>query len=76
MQSLQIKRQRDMNVDPKQALRAHVDQLPLNEQRAFVAAAFQLIASRTKTNEAKLSPVGTPGFTPKRESVQQNFVTQ
>jgi hypothetical protein len=60
MLSLQIKRQRDPNVDPKQLLRAHVEQLPLEKQVAFVEAAFQLIAARTATNEANSRSVGLP----------------
>ncbi len=54
MSPLQIKRQRDTNVDPKQVLRAHVDQLPVEKQREFVASAFQLIAERTGTREAEI----------------------
>lgn len=46
MQPLQIKRHIDPNTDPKQALRAHVDQLPIEKQREFVAAAFQLLGDR------------------------------
>ena len=53
MLPLQIRRQRDTNVDPKQVLRAHIDQLPLGKQREFVATAFQLIAERSKLNEAE-----------------------
>lgn len=53
MLNLLIKRQRYFNVDHKQALRAHIDQLPLDKQREFVATAFQLIAERTGMSEAK-----------------------
>ncbi len=53
MFSLQIKRQRNTNVDPKQVLRAHIDQLPLGRQREFVAIAFQMIAARPNMSEAE-----------------------
>ncbi len=53
MLPLQIKRQRDTNVDPKQVLRAHIDQLSLDRQREFVAIAFQLIAARSNMSEAE-----------------------
>ena len=46
MLSLKIKRYTDPNVDPKQALRAHIDMLPVEKQREFVAAAFQLLGDR------------------------------
>jgi hypothetical protein len=46
MQPLQIKRTSDPNVDPKQALRAHIDELPIEKQHEFVAAAFQLMGDR------------------------------
>jgi hypothetical protein len=46
MQTLQITRHADPNVDPKQALRSHVDQLPIEKQREFVAAAYQLLGDR------------------------------
>lgn len=55
MLPLQIKRHLNTNVDPKQVLRAHIDQLPLGRQREFVAIAFQLIAARPNTNEAESS---------------------
>ncbi len=54
MNTLKIKRQSVTNVDPKQALRAHVDLLPPQKQREFVASALQLIAKRTATSEAKV----------------------
>jgi len=53
MLPLQIKRQRDTEVDPKQVLRAYVNQLPPHKQREFIASAFQLIAERTGMNEAE-----------------------
>lgn len=46
MHSLQIKRSTDPEVDQKQALRAHIDQLPVEKQYEFVAAAFQLLGDR------------------------------
>ena len=46
MQSLRIKRKRYSNVDDKQILRANIEQLPLDKQREFVSAAFQLIGKR------------------------------
>jgi hypothetical protein len=46
MLPLQIKRHVEPNVDPKQVLRAHIDQLPEEKQREFVAAAFQLLGDR------------------------------
>jgi hypothetical protein len=51
MLPLKIKRQRDTEVDPKQVLRAHVDRLPPDKQREFIAVAFQLIAKRTDMSE-------------------------
>ena len=44
MLTLQIKR--DPEIDPKQALRAHIEQLPVEKQYEFVAAAFQLLGDR------------------------------
>ena len=41
MNTLRINRSLDTDVDPKQALRAHVDQLPIAQQREFVAGAAQ-----------------------------------
>jgi hypothetical protein len=52
MLPLPIKRQHDTTVDPKQVLRAHIDQLSADKQREFVASAFQLIAARTAKREA------------------------
>lgn len=46
MPALQITRRLETDVDPKQLLRAHVDQLPVEQQREFVAAAFQLLGDR------------------------------
>jgi hypothetical protein len=46
MLPLQIKRHVDPNVDPKQLLRAHVEQLPVEQQREFIEAAFQLLGDR------------------------------
>jgi len=54
MQLLQIKRRLDTTVDPKQALRAHVDQLPIEKQREFVAAAFQLLGDRIDLSKIAL----------------------
>ncbi len=65
MSPLHIKRQRNTNVDPKQVLRAHVNQLPMEKQQAFIASAFQLIAARDGTNEAKIRSVVTPDLSPK-----------
>ena len=46
MLPLQITRRRKPNTEPKQALRAHVEQLPLDQQQAFVAIALQLLHRR------------------------------
>jgi hypothetical protein len=46
MNTLRINRSLDSNVDPKQLLRAHVEQLPVEKQREFVEAAFQLMGDR------------------------------
>ena len=46
MNTLRINRSLGTEVDPKQALRAHVDQMPIEKQRDFVAAAFQLLGDR------------------------------
>jgi hypothetical protein len=54
MSVLQIKRQLDPNVDPKQVLRTYVDQLPPDKQREFIASAFQLIAERTGMSDAEI----------------------
>ncbi len=53
MLPLQIKRQRATNVDPKQLLRAHIDQLPIEKQHEFITLAFRLIAERTDKHEAE-----------------------
>lgn len=52
---LQIKRSRSTNGDAKQLLRAHVDSLPVAQQREFVAAAFQLIQARLQTADVEVS---------------------
>lgn len=49
MLPLQIKRRTTANVDPKQLLRAHVEQLPVEKQREFVESALQLLAQRSKS---------------------------
>lgn len=54
MNTVRIKRNLDSNVDPKQALRAHVEQLPIEKQYEFIDVAFQLMAERVD-----LSKVGT-----------------
>jgi hypothetical protein len=54
MSSLQIKRKHDTNDDPKQVLRAHIDRLPPEKQREFIASALQLMAERTRMSEAKI----------------------
>ena len=54
MPVLQIKRQLDPNVDPKQVLRTYVDRLSPDEQREFSASAFQLIAKRTSRRDAEI----------------------
>jgi hypothetical protein len=53
MLPLQPKRLCDTSVDPKQVLRAHIDQLPLERQREFVITAFQLIAARPNMGETE-----------------------
>jgi hypothetical protein len=73
MSSLQSKSQSNMNVDPKQALRAYVDQLPLQEQCAFITAAFQLIAARFDTREAVLVPIATSNMEPRRETTRSSM---
>ena len=72
--NLQSERQRNMNVDPKRALRAYVDQLPLKEQYAFVTAAFQLIAERFDTREAALVPIVTSNRAPKRKITRSSMM--
>ena len=54
MLPLQIKRQRSTKADPKEVLRAHVDRLPPDKQREFIASAFQLIAKRSDMNQAEI----------------------
>jgi hypothetical protein len=54
MPVLQIKRQLDPNVDPKQVLRKYVDQLPPDKQREFIASAFQLIDERTRMSNVEI----------------------
>jgi hypothetical protein len=73
MSSLQSTSQRKINVDPKQALRTYVDQLPLKEQVAFVTAAFQLIADRFDTREAALVPIVTSNTAPRRETMRSSM---
>jgi hypothetical protein len=46
MQPLLIKRRLETNDDPKQLLRAQVEQWPIEKQREFVEAAFQLLGDR------------------------------
>lgn len=54
MLPLQIKRQRYSSIDDKQLLRTHIDRLPLDKQREFVATALQLIAERTGMSDAEV----------------------
>ena len=52
MLSTQIKRHVAPQIDPKQLLRSHVEQMPIEKQYEFVEAALQLIDRRghaTKT---------------------------
>jgi hypothetical protein len=51
MLALKIKRSRVSSIDPKQTLRAHVDQLPLDQQHEFVSLALRLIATRTDIDD-------------------------
>ena len=53
MLPLPTKRLRATPVDPKQVLRAHIDQLSADKQREFIASAFQLIAARTAKRDAE-----------------------
>jgi hypothetical protein len=53
MHPLQIKRSRNTSNDPRKNLRAHVDQLPIEQQREFVALAFQLIVARLDASNAR-----------------------
>jgi hypothetical protein len=54
MLPLQIKRQRYSSIHDKQLLRTHIDGLPLDKQREFVATALQLIAERTNMSDAEV----------------------
>jgi hypothetical protein len=54
-------------VDPKQRLRAHIDQLPLAKQREFVATALKLIALRTTTHHG----TSTAGYRDARHKIKQ-----
>jgi len=56
MHSLRINRHTDPNLDPKQLLRAHVEQMPIEKQVEFVIAAFQLMADRIDLGEVELGP--------------------
>ena len=49
MLPLQIKRRVATDVDPKQLLRAHVEQLPIEKQREFVVEALRLLAQRDRS---------------------------
>ena len=60
MSPLQIKCHRYTDVDPKQALRTHIEHLPPELQREFIASALQLIAKRTALTKAKIK--STPRF--------------
>lgn len=53
MRPLQIRRWRNPNIDPKQALRMHVDRLAIDQQRLFVEMALQLISSRNELCESE-----------------------
>lgn len=46
MLPLQITRRRNPRIAPKQALRAHVENLPIDQQQTFVAMALQLMCGR------------------------------
>jgi hypothetical protein len=54
MTPLLIKRQRNTEIDAKQLLRAHVEQLPVDKQREFIAAAFQLLGRRNDGEQAEI----------------------
>jgi hypothetical protein len=56
MLSLRIKRSlnTDTDVDPKQLLRAQVEQWPVEMQREFVAAAYQLLADRIDLSKVEM----------------------
>jgi hypothetical protein len=51
MLALQINRHRRSHMTPKQALRAHFDQMSPEKRREFVDLAMQLIAERTLMDE-------------------------
>jgi hypothetical protein len=53
MFALQINRHSTAHLSPKEALRTHVDQLSPAQQREFIAAALQLIATRAMMDEAE-----------------------
>jgi hypothetical protein len=55
MRPIRIKRRCDANVDAKVELRAYVDQLPLDQQHAFVLMATQLINTRDNRQHAPLA---------------------
>ena len=55
MSPLQIKRHRYTDVDPKQALRTHIEHLSPEIQREFIASALQLMAKRPAGTKAKVS---------------------
>ena len=58
METLRIKRSLETDVDPKQLLRAHVEQLPVEKQQEFVAAAFQLLGDRIDLSKVGRSKTG------------------
>lgn len=49
MLSMQTKRSITPDVDPKQLLRVHVEQMPVEKQLEFVETALQLMAERPYT---------------------------
>jgi hypothetical protein len=49
MLPLQIKRRVTSEVDPKQLLRAHVEQMPIEKQLEFVETALELLGNRKYT---------------------------
>jgi hypothetical protein len=54
MHPLRIKRRHTTSLGAKEALRAHVDQLPPDQQHAFVLMATQLINTRGDHPQATL----------------------
>jgi hypothetical protein len=54
MNAQQINRHRTGKLSPKEALRAHIDQLSLEKQREFIAAALQLIIARPTLCEVEI----------------------